>query len=52
MKRHPKECRYRSKCKHGNWCFYKHYNQLKTNSVVEDKAAQLERVTEQLKLSE
>ena len=50
MKRHPKECRYRSKCKQGNGCFYKHYSQLKTNNVVEDKAVQLEKVTEQLNI--
>ena len=52
MKRHPKECRYRSQCKQGNVCFYKHYSQLKTNNVVEDKAVQLEKVTKQLKIFE
>ena len=51
MKIHPKECIYRSLFKHGNTCFHEHCCQLNTNSAVEDKDTQLERLTKKFKYS-
>ena len=48
IKRHPKECRYRQKCRNGDKCCYRHFDgkissQQRPNHGVTDKVIELER---------